>query len=219
MNVLVIAPHPDDESIGCGGSICLHADRGDRVRVVFLTSGELGMKGLPTQEAKRIRESEAESVADFLGVAELSFLRFPDGYLSTHIPEAARMLRPILEIERSGLIYLPHEYESHPDHAMAKLIFERASRENKDSTPCLLAYEVWTPLYHYNHVVDISASMARKIRAIRRYRSQNLRHHFDRSCRELNRYRGHLAFRDSYAEAFHYTPAEAGGWGKHTKHR
>src|SRR5262252_5885989 len=45
-NILVIAPHPDDECIGCGGAICLHAAKGDRVVIVFITSGEKGLKNL-----------------------------------------------------------------------------------------------------------------------------------------------------------------------------
>lgn len=202
MNVIVIAPHPDDESIGCGGTICLHTDRGDRVTTVFLTSGEMGLTRPTEEEAKRVRESEAESAAEILGLAEISFLRFPDGYLSVHIAEAARSLRAIFEREMPQLIYLPHDCESHPDHAMTALIVRGAL--DGSVRPSLISYEVWTPLYEYNHVQDISTSMARKLRAIRRYRSQNERHHVDRSARQLNRYRGHLALRKSYAEAFHY---------------
>ena len=55
-NILVIAPDPDDESIGCGGTLCRYTAHGDRVTAVFLSSGELGLEHLPREEAWRIRE-------------------------------------------------------------------------------------------------------------------------------------------------------------------
>ena len=61
--VLVLSPHPDDESIGCGGTICKHVAAGDEVRIVFLTSGEKGGHGTSAVETRRIRESEAASAA------------------------------------------------------------------------------------------------------------------------------------------------------------
>src|SRR5687767_8382251 len=66
MIVLVIAPHPDDECIGCGGAICRHVQRGDKVHAVFLTSGELGLKELPREQAWQMREEEARNAAKIL---------------------------------------------------------------------------------------------------------------------------------------------------------
>src|SRR4051794_41593260 len=111
MNVIVIAPHPDDESIGCGGTICLHATCGDRVSVVFLTSGELGLKHLPREEAWRVREREAECAAAVLGIASTRFLRQPDWSLRDVVDETAVLLRADLEREPPGMIYLPHTRE------------------------------------------------------------------------------------------------------------
>src|SRR5215211_273893 len=154
MNVLVVAPHPDDEAIGCGGAICLHAACGARVTAVFLTSGELGLKHLPREEAWRAREAEAEAAAAVLGVARLAFLRGPDWTLGDHADEVAAALRAIVEEEGPHLVYLPHESDEHPDHRAAPPIVRTALRGR--AAPALLAYEVWTPLSSYDEVKDVS---------------------------------------------------------------
>ena len=97
MNILVIAPHPDDETIGCAGTLCRHVAAGDRVAVVFLTSGELGLKHLPARKAWKIREAEARAAARLLGIARLDFFRLPDWTVGDHLRKAARLLRPILK--------------------------------------------------------------------------------------------------------------------------
>src|SRR5207247_9173697 len=97
MNVLVIAPHPDDESIGCGGTICLHADRGDRVAAVFLTSGVMGLTDLSEDDARRMRERELEDAAGILGISSVTFQRRPDQHLEHDTLQPAHALTPILE--------------------------------------------------------------------------------------------------------------------------
>src|SRR5258708_7795719 len=99
MNVLLIAPHPDDEALGCGGVIGLHAARDDRVVAVFLTSGELGLKHLPREDAWRVREGEAEAAAAVLGLRALTFLRRRDWFLGEEVAEAVAGLRPVVERE------------------------------------------------------------------------------------------------------------------------
>src|SRR5262245_5051670 len=79
--VLVRSPHPDDESIGCGGTLRKHALRGDEVRVVFLTSGEKGGHGRPPEETARVREGEAVAAAAILGLSGVEFWRQQDGGL------------------------------------------------------------------------------------------------------------------------------------------
>src|SRR5206468_7486110 len=59
--------------IGCGGTICRHTSRGDRVVAVFLTSGELGLKRLPREQAWAVRETEARRAARILRIAQTEF--------------------------------------------------------------------------------------------------------------------------------------------------
>jgi LmbE family N-acetylglucosaminyl deacetylase len=197
MNILCIAPHPDDESIGCGGTLRLHANRGDRVTVVFLTSGELGLDHLPREEAHSIREAEATRACEILGVAKLEFMRFPDWFTSEHTPHAASHLDGILAIEKPARIYLPHPDESHPDHKAALPIVRATGYQAE-----LYAYEVWTPLTRAEECEDIGTVLVEKLRAIRCYTSQLATYRYDRAARGLAQYRGILHANCRYAEAF-----------------
>ena len=202
VNILVIAPHPDDETIGCGGTLCMHADRGDSVSVVFLTSGELGLKELPSKEAWAIREAEARKAAGILKVKDIFFLRCSDWRLGNEIPETARLLRPVLKTKQPRIIYLPHPEDGHPDHQASLPILRAALKGVPRLKPALRLYEVWTPLSEFDVVQDISSHMARKIRALRVHKSQL--HDFDyvRAVTGLNQFRGALAAKSKFAEVF-----------------
>lgn len=201
MNVVVIAPHPDDEAIGCGGAMCLHVDRGDRVVTAFLTSGERGIKDLDREAAWRIREAEAAAAAAILGAAGVVFLRQPDYALADRVDEAAAALAAVLSRERPDLVYLPHPSEWHPDHRAAGPIAKKALQA-AGSTARLRLYEVWTPLAEYDDGEDITAVMARKLRAVRAYASQVGQLRYDRGVCGLNQYRGALAWGCRFAEVF-----------------
>ena len=210
MNILVIAPHPDDEAIGCGGTVCKHSARGDRVSVIFLTSGELGLKQLPREQAWKTREAEARRSAKILGMATVEFLRLPDWTAGDHIKEGARLLAPALQCERPEIIYLPHPREWHPDHKAALSIVRAASRTAGLGNTKLLGYEVWTPISEYDCVEDISKTMALKLRALRAHKSQVRDWDYVRAVRGLNEYRGVMAGRCRYAEVFQTLSPEMG---------
>src|SRR5438067_2022425 len=129
MNVVVIAPHPDDEAIGCGGALRLHAEAGDRIVAVFLSSGALGFKHLPKQEAWRIREAEAEAAARHLGLAQTEFYRQPDWFVGDHAAPLSESLATLLARELPEVVYLPHPAEWHPDHQAALPILRQATRQ------------------------------------------------------------------------------------------
>jgi LmbE family N-acetylglucosaminyl deacetylase len=202
MNVLVVAPHPDDETLGCGGSICRHVARGDRVTAVFLTSGELGLKHLARKKAWRVREAEARKAGSILGITGIDFLRMADWSAGKHIRSAAPLLRAVLQREKPELIYLPHPGEWHPDHQAALPLLRTALRGWRGPKPELRGYEVWTPLSHYDEVEDISKVMSRKLRALRAHRSQVDGWDYVRAITGLNQYRGVLAAKCQFAEVF-----------------
>jgi LmbE family N-acetylglucosaminyl deacetylase len=210
--VLVISPHPDDESIGCGGTLRRHAVQGDSVRAIFLSSGEGGIPGRDPAEVARIREGEAAAATAVLGLQQIEFWHQRDVGLCPG-RTLVRRLRSVLKDWRPDIVYVTHEREWHPDHrAAARLV--RAAVVGPRSTcppPLVLTFEVWTPLEQFERLVDISPYADVKLSAIRAYLSQCAIVRFDEAGLGLSRYRGemHNWHRGGgYAEAFgKLTPA------------
>ena len=202
--VLVISPHPDDESIGCGGTLRQHVVQGDLVHVVFLTSGEKGGHGRTEQETLQVREREARAAARVLGIQELEFWREPDGSLRSKRSVVGR-LRNALRSFRPDLLYVPHEAEMHPDHKAAnRLVRTALSNTSRSAKPQVMQFEVWTPLQRIDQIVDVSRYMKVKLSAIRKHRSQCAVMDFHQAILGLNRYRGemHSWPGGDYAEVF-----------------
>lgn len=202
MKILVVAPHPDDECIGCGGAVCRHVQRGHEVHAVFLTSGELGMKGHSTEDAWKIREKEAHEAARVLKLASIDFLRCPDWTMGNDPSCTSARLVPVLKKLAPDMIYLPHPHEWHPDHKATLPALRTALAESGIPQPTLRAYEVWTPLTEYQHVENITDVMPTKLRALRRHYSQTSQWDYVRAVRALNEFRGAMAGRCRYAEVF-----------------
>jgi N-acetylglucosamine malate deacetylase 1 len=189
--VLVISPHPDDESIGCGGTIRKHVLKGDTVHVIFLTSGEAGGHGRSAEETLQLREREARDAAGILGLATIEFWRLPDGRLKVAQPVLERLRHTIINL-RPSLLYVTHDREMHRDHRAAVRIVDRTMSMLDENRPAVLMYEVWTPLQDIDHIEDISDVIENKIAAVRAYRTQCDAVRFDDAVLGLNRYRGEM---------------------------
>lgn len=198
--VLVVGAHPDDEAVGCGGTLRRHVLDGDEVRAVFLTSGEAGGHGI--QDPGATREREAWEAAAVLGIAELEFWREPDGALRARRELIDRMAALIRRL-RVTVLYTPHARDDHPDHRAAARIARRAVVAAGPRVE-IRYFEIWAPTADISHVVDISEVIEDKLRAIRAYRSQCDVMRFDDAFEGLARYRGemHSWPGGPYAEVF-----------------
>lgn len=198
--IVVFAPHPDDEAIGCGGSIAKHAKDGTEITAVFLTSGKEG------------REAEAKKAAKILGISRTEFLRFEDGFIS-YSPEAVAKVTKILEEDKPELVYVPHGLEGDLDHLNTfRTVCEVLKKFYHSTKPTVLCYEIWTPIQMPNYYEDITDIVEIKERAIAAHKSQNILFDFSRAALSLNAYRGVTSGRGGYCEAFMILKFE-GHWG------
>ena len=165
--VLCIAPHPDDETIACGGMLAFHAERGDAVRVLVLTDGGAGTGGAERDELVARRSAEVRAACAALGVGAPRLLGLEDGRLGA-VPELVRMLELELAEFEPELVYAPAPTEVHADHLAAA----RACAAALTAGPRreVLSYGVNRPAWGV--LYDTTRWMERKDQALACYVSQ-----------------------------------------------
>jgi LmbE family N-acetylglucosaminyl deacetylase len=142
---LVVAPHPDDETLGCAVAILRKRAAGTPVTVVVVSDGAAGEPAvLPPAELAVLRKSEARRACARLGVdeADVLFLDFPDGELADHVDEVADRLAELISTRAPEQILVPVSCEGHPDHDAANEAVRRAV-ETTVYRGQVLEYTVW----------------------------------------------------------------------------
>jgi LmbE family N-acetylglucosaminyl deacetylase len=198
--VLILAPHPDDEALGCGGTIALLQEKGVLATVAFLTDGE-SLNGPPSPKIAAARREEGRKCSGMLGCEEPIFIGLPDGELESHIGEGVTRLSSIIELKRPDLVFSPSPLDYHRDHlATAKI----AMRLMKESGAFRVAfYEVYSTV-RFTHLVDITEVLDKKKKAILTYRTSLYGRpgHYVNACLGLNVHRSLFVQEEGYYEAF-----------------
>ena len=190
-SALVVAPHPDDETLGCGGAIALLRSLGCAVRVLVISDGTMShprSRKYPATALRGLREAETRSALSVLGVeaSAITFLRKQDGAIptlkSSDIRDAVAICRTCLAAFAPKTIFLPWRYDPHSDHrATWKLI--HTALVGLPLSPRLIEYPIWDwdpiqrgSLPNPERVtawrLDISEALELKQKAIAAYRSQ-----------------------------------------------
>ena len=201
--VLILAPHPDDETLGCGGTIALCASRGSEVRVVIISDGGKIFldSGGERDEVVRRRKQEAEEASKILGISGTYFLGFPDGELQSYKTEIEDSVRDIVSSFNPDVILSPSPVDFHADHIAVSEIARAFLTE--DGGMKVAFYEVYETI-RFNSLVDISSVAGIKEKAILQYRNSlfNVPEVFAEASKGFNGFRSFYTRQTGYYEAF-----------------
>ncbi len=215
MNVLVLSAHPDDETLGLGGTMLAHRAAGDSIAWVVATQAhEPGWSAATIERKAR----EVERVAEAYGVDRLDRLGLPTTRLDTvPLGELIDPIRRVVEEVRPEVVYVTHPGDIHTDHAClfdATAASLRAFRAVTDGVRKVLCYETLsstdsappqrTPRFAPNVFRDVSAHLERKLEIMALYETEAQPDPLPRgpsALRALARVRG-ATIGVEYAEAF-----------------
>lgn len=186
MKILCLAPHCDDETLGCGGVLAKYAREGHDVHVAVVTGpGDGAHPVFPRETWDKVR-AEARAAMDVLGVKGLAFDNLPAALvadLPTHVVNKA--VHSLIDAVKPDVLFVPHPFDLHKDH---RAVFDAASVAWRPTSELgravreIYAYEVlsetgWNaagiePGFSPNVWIDIDATLETKLSALAKYESQ-----------------------------------------------
>lgn len=207
--ILVVAAHPDDEVLGCGGTIATHTKAGDEVHVVILAEGVTSRDEVRVREDRNEELSElakaAHTANEILGVSSLTLHNLPDNRLdSVDLLDLVKLVEGCIQAIKPDILYTHHIGDVNIDHRRIHEAVVTATRPQPGQTvKTLLFFEVqssteWQPpgsaqAFVPNWFVDISSALESKMNALAAYETEMRLWPHSRSCKAveyLARWRG-----------------------------
>ena len=172
-HVLVVAPHPDDEAVGCGGTVHLAARAGATVAVVVLTRGDGGIDPLAGSVSVETRQSESRACCRELGTEAPLFAGLESGTLRADPALGARALRELTNGVRFDRVLVPSPLERHATHRASLVAALLAGVATDDAE--VWGWGAWDAIPAWDEVleVDVTAARMAKTLAVRAHASQD----------------------------------------------
>ncbi len=195
MKVLVISPHPDDETLGCGGTILKHKDEGDEIYWLIITNVDV-KDGWDNRIVEK-RQKEIETVAEMYGFEKTFKLDYPTTKLDTiPIQEIIKSVSEVILEIKPEIIYLPNRSDVHTDHQITfKIAYSCTKNFRYPSIKKILMYETLSETefapalpessFIPNLFVDITNYFEKKLEIFKIYDSEVMEEPFPRSLETI----------------------------------
>jgi len=206
LKILVLAPHPDDDVFGLGGTVFKFAKNGDEVSVIYFCDGSKGnSEGIRDSSMITKRKKEATDAAKELGIKKVTFWGYKDGQLQNGKTIVKALFAYISEL-KPDMIFLPSFLDNPRDHfAVNEILYDTLFNHDeklKILPEYIAMYEIWTPFFP-NAIINITNVIEHKKTAIAFHASQFKSRGYDKAILAFNQYRAEMNGIKGYAEGFY----------------
>lgn len=182
-NILVVCAHPDDEVLGCGGTMARHVANGDSVSAMFMTNGVSARRGLEELREVNLRKHAAKQAASIVATAEPVFLDFPDNAMDTiQFLDIVKSVEEVIDVLNPNIVYTHFPGDLNIDHCLTHKAVLTACRPQRSSpVEKIYCFEVlssteWSSSvfssFNPNIFVNITHFWAAKEKALKCYNNE-----------------------------------------------